>query len=283
MCGQSVHARLTRLGLVKPPVRFSDAEDARLRSEYAAHANAGTLAVLAGSFGRDKALICRRARILGLTDRNRKKPYLSESISKRSREWHLRNPHPRGATGLRHTEEAKAATKAGWNAWWDGLNDEQRSDHTLRQMKAKAAKRGSLATRRPHSTWKAGWREIGGIRAYYRSRWEANYARYLEWSRERGEISGWQHEPEIFWFAEINCGVRSYLPDFRVWENDGSSRLHEVKGWMDDRSRTCLGLMARHYPHEPIILVGSRQYRRIERDVSFLIAGWERAERGRAA
>ena len=85
--------------------------------------------------------------------------------------------------------------------------------------------------------WKSGWRTIGGQRGYYRSRWEANYARYLEWLRVRGDIKYWSHEKDTFWFEKIKRGVRSYLPDFRVTEINGDVVYHEVKGWMDRRTR----------------------------------------------
>lgn len=127
--------------------------------------------------------------------------------------------------------------------------------------------------------WKAGWREFGGQRVYYRSRWEANYARYLQWLVERGEILRWKHEPETFWFDAIKRGVRSYLPDFRVWELDGTSRLHEVKGWMDARSKTTLRRMAKYHPGETIVLIRERDYNEIARKVGGLIEGWEASGR----
>ena len=89
-----------------------------------------------------------------------------------------------------------------------------------------------------YASCKSGWREIGGIRKYYRSRWEANYARYLEFLKVNGEIEKWEHEPETFWFEGIKRGVMSYLPDFRVTEKNGDIVFHEVKGWMDARSIT---------------------------------------------
>ena len=61
--------------------------------------------------------------------------------------------------------------------------------------------------KKPSASWKAGWREIGGQRIYARSRWEANYARYLEWLRANGSIAKWEHEPETFWFEGIKRGT----------------------------------------------------------------------------
>lgn len=123
--------------------------------------------------------------------------------------------------------------------------------------------------------WKAGWRVVGDKRNYYRSRWEANYARYLEWLKEHGQIAGWQHEPETFWFESIKRGVRSYLPDFRVWENNGATVLHEVKGWMCPRSKTTLKRMAKYHPAETIVVIREKQYNEIARKVGLMIKEWE--------
>jgi len=129
------------------------------------------------------------------------------------------------------------------------------------------------------TTWKAGWRDIGKKRKYYRSRWEANYARYLQWLLENGQIKDWDHEPETFWFEAIKRGVRSYLPDFRVVENDGTSALHEVKGWMDARSKTTIKRMAKYHPHEKLIVIREKEYNAIARKVSGIIPGWEESGR----
>lgn len=125
------------------------------------------------------------------------------------------------------------------------------------------------------ASWKAGWREIGGIRKYYRSRWEANYARYLQWLKEHGQIESWEHEPETFWFGGIKRGCMSYLPDFRIKECDGRTVYHEVKGWMDDRSKTKLRRMAKYHPTVSLIVIDAHGYKAISKKVSTLINGWE--------
>ena len=60
---------------------------------------------------------------------------------------------------------------------------------------------------------------------YTRSGWELNFMFYLEWMKGRGEIKDWEYEPErIVWMGG------SYLPDFKVWRNDGTYYFCEVKG-----------------------------------------------------
>lgn len=130
-------------------------------------------------------------------------------------------------------------------------------------------------TNRANASWGAAWREIGGVRKYYRSKWEANYARYLEWLKEKGEIQKWEHEPETFWFEGIKRGCMSYLPDFRVTEKSGTVVFHEVKGWMDDRSKTKIRRMAKYHPNVKLIVVDSKAYAAIKRVMQPIIKEWE--------
>jgi hypothetical protein len=139
-----------------------------------------------------------------------------------------------------------------------------------------AGRRGvSFATKRS-TTWKAGWREIGDKRKYYRSRWEANYARYLEWLKRRGEILSWEHEPETFWFEGIKRGCVSYLPDFKITDKDGTLEYHEVKGWMDPKSKTKIKRMAKYHPDVKLVVIKKSAYKKLESLLSRMITGWER-------
>ena len=120
-----------------------------------------------------------------------------------------------------------------------------------------------------------GWRVVGGQRAFFRSRWEANYARWLEVLRSAGKIRSWEHEPETFWFDGIRRGTCSYLPDFRVTRPDGSVEYHEVKGQMTARSRTAIKRMAKYHPTVRLLVIDAAQYRRLKHDVRGLVPGWE--------
>lgn len=126
-----------------------------------------------------------------------------------------------------------------------------------------------------YTRWHAGWRVIGGKRSYYRSRWEANYARYLEFLKRSGVILEWRHEPKTFWFDGIRRGVCSYLPDFEVSYPDGRTAYHEVKGYFDPRSRTKLKRMAKYHPDVEVRVIARREYADIRRKASALLPGWE--------
>lgn len=109
---------------------------------------------------------------------------------------------------------------------------------------------------------------------YFRSSWEANYARFLNFLLARGEIERWDYEPETFWFHSIKRGTRSYTPDFRIVER-GATYYVEVKGWMDQKSATKLDRMARYYPDVDLRVVAAKQYREIQAKLGRLIDHWE--------
>jgi hypothetical protein len=192
-----------------------------------------------------------------------------KSASYRSKEWLKNNPHPRGMFNKHHTQVVKNAIS---NAN-SGIPVPKK--RTIRQMKTRLSRYGTLAPPRKGTTWKSGWREIGGQKKYFRSRWEANYARYLEFQKQQHLIANWQHEPETFWFDGVARGCVSYLPDFRVTNNDGTVEFHEVKGWMDASSKTKLRRMAKYHPKIKLRVFDSRWYRENSRKLAGMIKEWE--------
>lgn len=182
--------------------------------------------------------------------------------------------HPRGMMGKKHTDECKKIIgKKSKNAW-QKMTQKRKQERSVKIAQTRD-KNGTFATPRPHTTWKGGWREIGGIKKYYRSRWEANYARYLHWLKERGEIVSWAHEPKVFWFDGVKRGTVSYLPDFCVVEKSGEEVYHEVKGWMDKRSITKLKRMKKYHPKVKMVVVAAKEYKAISTVVSRIIKDWE--------
>lgn len=128
---------------------------------------------------------------------------------------------------------------------------------------------------RANASWKAGWREVGCHRCYFRSRWEANYGRYLQFLLERNEIASWEHEAETFWFEGIKRGSVSYLPDFRVTLPCGKVEYHEVKGWMDARSKTKIRRMSKYHPNVKLIVIDSICYKQLQTQLNKIVPGWE--------
>lgn len=110
---------------------------------------------------------------------------------------------------------------------------------------------------------------------YFRSAWEANWARYLNWLKSLGEIASWKFEPDTFEFKGIKRGSRFYTPDFRVVNRDGSIEYHEVKGYMDTRSATKLKRMSKYHPKIKVVLIDRAAYYAVGKKVAGMIPNWE--------
>jgi hypothetical protein len=131
----------------------------------------------------------------------------------------------------------------------------------------------------PHTAHKRG---RGGRREdlagrYFRSRWEANWARYLKFRQDQGLIARWEYEVDTFEFVGIKRGSRFYTPDFKVHGADGSVWYEEVKGWMDARSATKLRRMAKYHPHVRVELIDKARYSEVAAQVKAIIPHWETA------
>jgi len=275
IAGQSVHERLKKLG-IKMGNRWTVKDDEKLIKHYRSSTGKNgelNLKDYAESVVRTPQFICRQAKRLGLTDKHRKDGLkLCVDRSKRVIEWYKNNEHPRGMLGKTHSQNVRKQASVRSKKMWQEMDDETRDGYSKR---ASINGKKVSAKNREKASWKCGFRIIGGKRKYYRSRWEANYARYLEWLKQRGEILKWQHEPKTFWFEGIKRGCVSYLPDFRVINKDGKEEYHEVKGWMDARSKTKIARMAKYYPSVKLIVIQKLEYTEIKNKLSRMIEGWE--------
>lgn len=128
-----------------------------------------------------------------------------------------------------------------------------------------------------YSRAKRGYRkDIGKGKVYFRSSWEANYARYLDLLKKQGLIYKWEFEPDTFWFEKIKRGVRSYTPDFKIWDHiDKQPHYVEVKGYMDPKSKTKIKRMAKYYPNIELLIVDQVAYKWIKNNRSQFIKNWE--------
>lgn len=200
-------------------------------------------------------------------------------VSERRATVWQRNKHPRGMLNKHHTAKTRKILSKKFRLAWKNptskFNSEEfrqrRSDANMRRH---ADKTFYNDITNPYSRCKATWWKSGKRKYYMRSGWEYNYAWYLEWLRKRGEIKKWEYEAETFWFEAIRRGVRSYTPDFKIFKNDGSIEYHEVKGWMDSKSKTKLKRMEKYYPDVILHVIGEAEYKSI-REWSTLIPGWE--------
>lgn len=256
-------------------------EEAILREAYerAGAGNVG-LAALAARLGRLQSNVSRKARTMGLTRKARPQPpEARRAISERAKAHLAVHPerwlNTKGVSPSPETrEKLRAAAQRNVAAGTHpGLRP--RSDETRAKQSANMTRR-LMAGGNVYSRARRGRRDDLGDR-FFRSSWEANYARFLEWQRQRGLIAAWEYEPETFWFENIRRGVRSYLPDFRVTESDGRRYYVEVKGWMDAKSKTKLARMRKYYPDVELRVVDAKTYQSIARQLAAVIPGWEKA------
>lgn len=105
---------------------------------------------------------------------------------------------------------------------------------------------------------------IGDKEMYFRSKWEANYALYLDFLKKQKEIQDWAYEVKIFEFP-VKHGTTRYMPDFQVIENSGEITYREVKGYMTSKAKTQLKRMAKYYPNIKVILEGAEQMKALNK------------------
>lgn len=276
LCGQSVHQRLIKLGVQEKMNYFTDDDKFFLLEHYKNYLLDGKLQELADKMNRTKSFICRQAKKLGFTDLKRKKKLLANfTPSIKPGHWKDKT-HPKGFLGKKFSPESKdkigkasVRSQAKINS-----NPDKRAAISNKMMKTKQEK-GNYVLPRHKTTWKGGWREIGGKRKYFRSRWEANYARYLEYLKTTAQIKEWDHEAEVFWFKGIKRGCMSFLPDFRVTDLNGAISFHEVKGWMDDRSKTKIRRMAIYHPTVLLKIIDAKWFKENNKHLTLTIYGWE--------
>ena len=106
---------------------------------------------------------------------------------------------------------------------------------------------------------------VGGVQIdlgrYFRSRWEANFARVLS-----AMGLAWEYESTAF-----ACGDTFYTPDFRI----GNSYWVEVKGYLTDTARQKIETFRALYPEETLVIVDRPIYRAMQREWEPRIPEWE--------
>lgn len=122
---------------------------------------------------------------------------------------------------------------------------------------------------------KAEWATINGVTKYYRSRWELNYAHYLEYLRSIGEVIEWQHEPRKFWFENVKQGITNYTPDFRVVYKDEKEVWVEIKGYIDKDAKTKERRFKKHFPKLNYEMITAKEYKQIEENFSRIVNNWK--------
>jgi predicted RNA-binding Zn-ribbon protein involved in translation (DUF1610 family) len=105
--------------------------------------------------------------------------------------------------------------------------------------------------------------DINGRKMFFRSKWEANYAIYLDFLKKQMKIKDWEYEKDVFIFGKIQSGTRSYRPDFKIKNIDASIEYHEIKGWLTPRSKTQFSRMKKYFPEIKLVVIDGEGYREI--------------------
>jgi hypothetical protein len=265
MCGQSVHERLTKLGVIKHLNYWFPSDDAVLLEKYEQYKHDNRLEELAKELGRTKQFICRKARLLGLTDKSnvnisdKTRAKISLSTKKRINE----HGHPRGFLGHHHGESARRRISESSHRAWANPNSKLNSEHN-RQVHSdrlhEIKMRGGINTyssRGNHET------VIGGKNYVFKSSWEKEIANRLQSLKDDGSITGWGYEKKHFNFDDVKRGIRSYCPDFEVSLNDGGKMYIEVKGWKMPSSMKRIEMFRERYPNIKLYMIDEREYKKV--------------------
>lgn len=119
---------------------------------------------------------------------------------------------------------------------------------------------------------------IGDQEIYFRSKWEANYALYLEWLKKIGEIEDWIYEPlPRYEFITYENGIPrvlglGYLPDFKVINKPNAKHpfyLVELKGY--EQGMLKLKRMKKFYPDIPIEFIDKKEYAALKAKVGKML------------
>lgn len=119
---------------------------------------------------------------------------------------------------------------------------------------------------------------VGDKTYYFKSLWEMNYARYLQFLKDKKSIYDWEYEPITFEFPKepYKTGPFSYKPDFRPFLTKDKYEWHEVKGLLNAASKKKIKRFETHFPKEgKIIVIGKDWFKNINKTYSRLIPGWE--------
>lgn len=175
--------------------------------------------------------------------------------------------HPKGMEGKKHRDSVKDDMSIRSKKMWADPNHKLNSEQHRQSLSDRSSKMRYWArAKNPYSKSKRGWwiSSLDSNKRYFlRSSWEVNYANYLDWLKNKGQIKEWLYEEDTFWFEKIKRGVRSYTPDFKVFNNSGDFEYHEVKGWLDNRSKTKIKRMGIYYPSIKFNVIYKKEYKEI--------------------
>jgi hypothetical protein len=243
---------------------------------------------------RTVSLICRKAREMGLTkigrnsllrienSRNELINYYNTDAGKQTKLqislslkelFKDKNNHPRGMLGKHQDEEFRKDRSLYAKEYWYNITPEQ-LQHRLNKYRQTRInnytnnKNKLTKQNNPYSRCHGGKRsDIGDI--YFRSSWEANFARICNY-----ENIQWKYESQKFIFENVDDGILSYTPDFYLLEYD---KIIEIKGWMNKQSVLRLEKFKKYYPNEynKLIIITEKEYKLLKTRYKNMIENFE--------
>lgn len=112
-----------------------------------------------------------------------------------------------------------------------------------------------------------GWRK--DIKCAFRSSWEANIARLLNY---KGIEWNYENEWIVLDLTKENVKITpNYIPDFTLEDNS----IIEVKGFWDMRSKTKMKFVREQFPDRKILIIDTDLYYSIYRKYKDIIPNWE--------
>lgn len=113
------------------------------------------------------------------------------------------------------------------------------------------------------------------------SNYEYNYALYLDYLYSTHQITGWIRNTTAFGLSEAvevpgkaSKTQNSYVPDFIVFNLDGTYEIHEVKGWMNERSKAVITQFRKDYPNLAYKIIGKTEIIVLQREFQDKLWGW---------
>lgn len=217
----------------------------------------------------DRKNYCELSKFIGCGDCTIRSKLKQLGLKKSEHKWHNGN-HPRGMLGKHHSNEYREVCRLRAIKYWRSATQAELEQRYEKQI-ATRIKNGTLNPSKNSSTPYS--RANGGKREdlcnqYFRSSWEANIARYLNFLGKK-----WEYEPREFIFEGVRRGCISYTPDFYIIDDD---TWIEVKGWMDKKSATKLRRFKKYYPDQfsRLEIIGPERYREISK-LRQVIKHWE--------
>lgn len=181
--------------------------------------------------------------------------------------YYAKNKHPRGMLNKHHSEETKKKLSKSHKILFSNMSYEEKHERAMKSVITKRKYGGFKTTCNSYSRCKGGYRN--DLNQYFRSAWEANIARLLNYYNIE-----WIYESKRFNFDKEYHKVISYQPDFYLPKYD---IWIEVKGWMDDKSKKRLELFEKYFPCEfkKLYLIDEKVYNILSHTYSSLIENWE--------